>query len=441
MAMLEALGLESVEELFSPIPPELRLAGSLTIPGPLSDIELTQRCRELASQNLDGTRAPCFAGTGVYDHFMPSTVAHLAYRGEFATAYTAYQPELSQGMLAALFEFQTMVCELTGMDVSNSSVYDGGTALTEAAFVAAASTKRKRVLVASTVNPRYVQCLRTGAGASLGIDVAPAEGGVCQPGALAAALTADHAAVIVQHPNYFGCLEQVRTIAEAAHAAGALFAVSFDPISLGLLEAPGAYGADIAVGEGGSMCGPMNLGGPGLGLFTCRKSLVRSLPGRVVGKTVDHDGRVGYVNTLQTREQHIRRDKATSNICTNQALCAVAAGVYMATMGPSGIRRVGELCLQKAHYAADRIARLEGFELAFRAPFFKEFVVRCPRPAAELIAAVGASGAAVAGVDVSAAIGDGGDYLAIAVTEKRSRAEIDALVGALGAAAGVSSDA
>jgi len=185
----------------------------------------------------------------------------------------------------------------------------------------------------------------------------------------------------------------------------------------------------------------MNLGGPGLGLFTCRKRLVRYQPGRVVGETVDHDGRVCYVNTLQTREQHIRRDKATSNICTNQALCAVAAGVYMATMGPSGIRRVGELCLQKAHYAADRIARLEGFELAFRAPFFKEFVVRCPRPAAELIAAVGASGAAVAGVDVSAAIGDGGDYLAIAVTEKRSRAEIDALVGALGAAAGVSSDA
>ncbi len=441
MAMLEALGLESVEELFSPIPTELRLAGPLAIPGPLSDIELTQHCRELAFQDLDGTRAPCFAGTGVYDHFVPSTVAHLAYRGEFATAYTAYQPELSQGMLAALFEFQTMVCELTAMDVSNSSVYDGGTALTEAAFVAAASTKRKRVLVASTVNPRYVECLRTGAGAVLDIDMAPAEGGVSSPDAVATALTADHAALIVQHPNYFGCLEDVRALTEAAHAAGALLAVSFDPVSLGLLEPPGAYGADIAVGEGGSMCGPMSLGGPGLGLFTCRKNLVRSLPGRVVGKTVDHDGRVGYVNTLQTREQHIRRDKATSNICTNQALCAVAAGVYMATMGPSGIRRVGELCLQKAHYAADRIGHLPGFDLAFDAPFFKEFVVRCPRPAAELIATVGASGTAIAGVDVSTTISDGGSYLAIAVTEKRTRAEIDALVRALATAAGVSPDA
>jgi len=429
-AQLSALGVGSVDELFRSIPDALRLAAPLDIPGPLSDIEVESRCRQLAADNLDGLRAPCFAGGGIYDHFTPATVPHLANRAEFLTAYTAYQPELSQGMLAALFEYQTMLCELTGMDVANSSVYDGGTALAEAACMAAEVTKRSRVFLAGAVNPSYASCLRTGAGARVEVVDVPWRDGVCDLATLAEALDDTCAAVVVQHPNYFGCLEPVREIAELAHGAGGLLIAHFDPMSLGVLAPPGSCGADIAVGEGASMCGPMNLGGTGMGLFTCGRKSVRRMPGRVVGETVDQDGRVGYVNTLQTREQHIRRDKATSNICTNQALCAVAAGVYMATIGPRGIRRVGELCLQKARYCAERIADLPGYELAFEALFFKEFVVRCPVPVDRVVEHLAEAGPYICGADASKAAGQP-NCMSVAVTEKRSRAEIDGFVDAL----------
>jgi len=431
-AMMAALGVGSVDELFRTIPPELRLAGRMDLPGPLSDLEVEDRCRRLAATNLDGLTAPCFAGGGVYDHFVPATVSHLVARGEFTTAYTAYQPELSQGMLAALFEFQTMLCELTGMDVANSSLYDGGTALAEAVLVAAGSTRRSRVVVAGAVNPRYLECVRTLAGVTVDLVTVPAVDGHADLAAVALDAGNDCAAIVVQQPNYFGCLEPMQEVSALAHAAGALLIVSFDPVSLGLLGPPGHYGADVAVGEGGMMCGPMSLGGPGLGLFTCTRDLVRRMPGRVVGETVDTLGRRSYVNTLQTREQHIRREKATSNICTNQALCAVAAGIYLATMGPRGIRAVADLCLQKAHYAARAIAALPGFSMAFpEGPFLKEFVVRCPVPVGEIKARLAETGPFIGGVDVSSLLGDG-HYMSVAVTEKRTRDEIDGFVRALG---------
>ncbi len=323
----------------------------------------------------------CFLGGGSYDHFVPAIVDYVASRGEFYTSYTPYQPEASQGNLQVFFEYQTMITQLTGMDVSNASLYDGGSAATEAVLMSLTATGRHgRVVTAASVHPEYRQILATYL-ANLGVELVTIDtpNGTIEPEALAAAVNGETACVLMQHPNFFGCLEPVERLTEIAHAAGALAVVSVDPISLGLLKRPGQYGADIVVAEGQSLGSPMSFGGPYLGIMACRESFVRRMPGRIAGETVDRRGKRCFVLTLQTREQHIRREKATSNICTNQGLFALRAAVYLAALGPQGIRETAELCLRKSHYAAKKLTDKSSLSLAFQRPTFKEFVVRAAR--------------------------------------------------------------
>lgn len=431
-AMLETLGIGSPEELFADIPEEVRLRRPLDLPPALSEMELVAHLEGLAGDNSAASLV-CFLGGGVYDHFVPPVVPYLAYRGEFATAYTPYQPEVSQGTLRAIFEFQSMIAELTGMDVANASMYDGATALTEAALMAVNVARRERIAVASSVHPEARQVLATYA-AGQRLPVRPVavdpRTGTTDLGALERVLAAgDVACVLVQQPNFYGCLEPVPAIAERAKASGALLVVSVDPISLGLLEAPGSYGADIVVGDGQALGLPMNYGGPHFGFFACRAEHVRRMPGRIVGRTVDREGRTAYVLTLQAREQHIRRERATSNICTNHSLMALAAAIYLAYLGPQGLRRVAELCLHKAHYLAREVERLPGFHLVFEAPFFKEFVVRCDRPGLDPAAAARQAGYLV-GPELGRWEPDRSGQFLVAVTEQRTRAQMDGLVAA-----------
>ncbi|QBS37981.1 aminomethyl-transferring glycine dehydrogenase subunit GcvPA [Thermaerobacter sp. FW80] len=433
-AMLAALGIASVDELFRDIPPELRLGRPLDLPPALTEPELVAHLEALAAAN-PGTTKVCFLGGGVYDHFIPSVVPYLAGRGEFATAYTPYQPEVSQGTLRAIFEFQTMIAELTGLDVANASMYDGATALAEAAFMAVNIARRERIVVLGGVHPEARQVLQTyAAGQALPVTVVPVdpEQGTTDLAALDRVLAAgDVACVLIQQPNFYGCLEPAPEIARRAKGAGAMVVVSADPVSLGLLEAPGRYGADIVVGDGQSLGLPMAYGGPHFGFFACRAEYVRRLPGRIVGRTVDRRGREGYVLTLQTREQHIRRDRATSNICTNHSLMALAATIHLAALGPRGLRQLAELCLHKAHYLAERIEALPGFRRVFRAPFFKEFVVACQRPGFDPAAAALDAGYLV-GPDLGRWEPGRRGQLLVAVTERRTRAEMDGLVAAWG---------
>ncbi len=421
-ALLDVIGAASADELFADIPPELRIDG-LDLPPALSELDLVREMTALAARNqVPGDGLACFLGAGAYRHFIPSTVAHVISRSEFYTAYTPYQPEISQGTLQTMFELQSLTCELMGMDVANAGLYDGASALAEACLMACRISRRDRIALLSTVNPAYAAVVRTYAsGSGLAVDV------LDEP-----TLTAEHACLAVQHPNFFGCLEDVWALGEAARAAGALYVAAVDPISLGLLAPPGEYGADIAVAEGQSLGWPVNFGGPYLGLFACRREHVRQLPGRIVGRTTDLDGRSGYVLTLQTREQHIRRERATSNICTSQQLVGLAAAVYLATVGKHGLRQIAEACYHKAHYAAERIVALPGYSLAFDAPFFKEFAVRCPRPPAQTSAALRERGI-VGGLDISDHVQNG---MLICVTEANTREEIDRLVGALGSVNG-----
>ncbi|HEY8394998.1 MAG TPA: aminomethyl-transferring glycine dehydrogenase subunit GcvPA [Thermaerobacter sp.] len=435
-AMMAAIGISSIDELFADIPEEVRLRRPLRLPPALSEPELVAHLEELAAAN-PASGMVCFLGGGVYDHFIPSVVPYLAGRGEFATAYTPYQPEVSQGTLRAIFEFQTMIAELTGLDVANASMYDGATALTEAALMAVNVARRERVVVLGTVHPEYRQVLATYAeGQRLPVTTVAVDGrlGTTDMADLERALEGeDVACVLVQQPNFYGCLEPVHEIAARVKARGALLVVSTDPISLGLLEAPGRYGADIVVGDGQALGLPMAFGGPHFGFFACRAEHVRRMPGRIVGQTVDREGRTGYVLTLQTREQHIRRDRATSNICTNHSLMALAGTVYLAALGPRGLRRVAELCLQKAHYLAERIAGLPGFDLVFEAPFFKEFVIRCDRPGFDP-AAVAREAGYLVGPDLGRWEAGRRGQLLVAVTEQRTRRELDGLVAAWGVA-------
>jgi glycine dehydrogenase subunit 1 len=419
--MLEAIGLSSVDQLFDRIPDTVRLDRALELPDGVSEMEIQADMEALAGRNRSTDDLVCFAGAGAYDHYVPAVVWPLAGRSEFYTSYTPYQPELSQGVLQALFEYQSMICELTGLEVSNASLYDGATALAEAVNLARSAGSRSRVLVSAAVDPRYVDTLRTyGKGAGYQpemFDVVDGRGGEPE-------VTEDVACVIVQHPNAYGLLEPARELFGAAHAGGARAIQVFDPLSLGVLAPPGDLRADIAVAEGQVLGNHVNLGGPYLGVIATRLDDVRRLPGRIVGETLDVDGRVGYVLTLQAREQHIRREKATSNICTNQTLMAIAATVYLGWLGPRGLQELGRQCASKAAYASERLSEVPGVEPMFGdAPFFKEFPIRLPRPADEVRDALIERGY-LAGVPLPDAEGHA---LLVAVTERRTREEIDGL--------------
>ncbi|HLU24197.1 MAG TPA: aminomethyl-transferring glycine dehydrogenase subunit GcvPA [Longimicrobiales bacterium] len=432
--MLDVIGVGSIEELFAQIPQEYLLDRPLDLPPPLSEWEVARLLSERAAANES---LVCFAGGGLYDHYVPAVVDQILRRSEFYTAYTPYQPEVSQGTLQAIYEFQSMICELTGMDAANASMYDGATATAEAMLMSHSVSRGRRrgVVIAGTLHPHYRQVIETyNSGVQLDLrTVGHGPDGTLDLDALRDAVNDDTAAVIVQSPNFYGIIEDWSAAAEIAHAAGALLVAVFDPVSLALLKTPGECGADIAVGEGQGLGNALSFGGPALGLFACRMEFVRQMPGRIAGATVDENGRRGYVLTLQTREQHIRRERATSNICTNHALNALAATVYLAAVGRAGLQRVAETSLRGAHYAFERITALDGFEPLFPGGrFFKEFAVRTPRPARELVARARQHGI-LAGIPLDRFGGRLGvdDGLLIAVTEKRSRAEIDRLVEVL----------
>ena len=427
-AMLRRIGVSSVAELFGNVPPELRLDRPLNVPPALSEIELTRHLTQLAARNKSADDAVCFLGGGSYDHFIPAVVDAVSGRGEFYTAYTPYQAEASQGSLQAFFEFQTLICQLTGLDVANASLYEGGSAVAEAVLMSMTVTSRTgKVLVAESVHPEYRQTLTTYiANLEPRVETLPTPEGFLDPDDVKKAIDEQTSCVVVQHPNFFGCLEEVETVAKAAHDKGALFVVSFDPISTGLLKRPGQYGADIAVAEGQCLGNPMAYGGPYLGLMACREQFVRKIPGRLVGQTVDRQGKRCWVLTLQTREQHIRREKATSNICTNQGLFALRATVYLAALGPQGLKETAELCARKAHYAADQLTKLPGVSLKFERPFFKEFTVQVPGDVPSLLAKLLDAG-------YHAGLPPLPGCVTVAVTEKRTRAEIDGLASAFAA--------
>ncbi len=429
--MLATIGMSSVDELFAGIPAGHRVNGLLDIPDGLAEPELLQDVHHLAGRNVTTHDQISFLGAGIYERFIPTLVDSLAMQSEFLTAYTPYQAEASQGTLQAFFEFQTMVCQLTGMDVANASLYEASSAAAEAMFMAQAVTRREQVVVAGAVHPDHRAVLQTYTAHQnvTRSEIAPRDG-VTPLDAIEAAVDDSTMAIIVQQPNFFGNVEDLPACAEIAHRHGALLIVVVDPISCGLLKSPGACGADIVVGEGQGLGIPQSYGGPILGLMACRSQYMRRMPGRLVGQTVDRDGRQTYCLTLQTREQHIRREKATSNVCTNQGLLAMRAVVYMSTMGPQGISTVARQSFDKAHYAAERIAEVDGFELAFEAPFFQEFAVRATRPVADVMSAARDAGI-LAGVPLGRWYADLADCFLVAVTERRTRSDIDSLVDAL----------
>ena len=432
-AMLKAIGVESIEELFEPIPGELRLREELKIPPAMGELELMQHMTELASRNSHTGQKVCFLGGGSYDHFIPSVVDAIASRGEFYTSYTPYQAEVSQGNLQVMFEYQTLICQISGMDVSNASLYDGGSAIAEAVLMSISATRRHgKVISATTVHPEYRQIVRTYT-KNLGVQFVEIDSphGRIHADQVAAELDAETACVLVQHPNFFGNLEEVKALSSLTQAAGALLIVSFDPISVGLLKSPGALGADIAVAEGQSLGTPLQFGGPYLGIMATREKFMRRMPGRIAGQTVDRRDRRCWVLTLQTREQHIRREKATSNICTNQGLFALRSSVYLSAMGRRGLQEAAELSLRKAHYAADRLTCNNRFSIEFDVPFFKEFVVRDRRSNVPQLIADAADEGFFAGVPLGSWYPDLQDCLLVAVTEKRTKREIDDLVSLL----------
>ncbi len=427
-AMLEKIGAKSIEELFARIPENLRLQRSLAVPPALTEIELTRHVQELAARNQSAADAVCFLGGGSYDHFIPAVVDAIAGRSEFYTAYTPYQAEASQGSLQAFFEYQTLICQLTGLDVANASLYDGGSAVAEAVLMAlTVHPKRHKVLIAESVHPEYRLSLATyAANLDIHVETLPTPHGFLNPDDLKKACDDKTLCVVVQHPNFFGSLEEAEALSAAAHASGALFVVSFDPISLGLLKRPGQYGADIAVAEGQCLGNPMTYGGPYLGILACREEYVRKMPGRLVGQTVDRNGKRCWVLTLQTREQHIRREKATSNICTNQGLMALKATVYLAALGPQGLKETAELCTRKAHYAAEQLTKIDGVRLKFERPFFKEFTLQVEKDVPGLLSDLLKEGYH-AGLHLGRWYSSLGQCISVAVTEKRTRAEIDGL--------------
>jgi glycine dehydrogenase subunit 1 len=429
--MLKKIGVETFEDLIQCIPDSVRLKEELKLPQALSELELSKLLAELSFRNKDTSQIISFLGGGAYDHFIPAAVDHMISRSEYYTAYTPYQAEVSQGTLQTIYEFQSLICELTGMDVANASMYDGATAVAEAALLAHAETRRNEILVAGSVNPSYREVLSTYCRSlELEVKILPLNEGLVDLEAVKKNVSEKVACVIVQSPNFFGSIESIDQIEPLTHSVGALLVLACDPISLGILRTPGEYNADIAVGEGQAMGNYLSFGGPYLGYFACKRNLIRRMPGRIAGATTDTGGRRGFVLTLQTREQHIRREKATSNICTNQALCALASCVYLSLLGKSGIKRVAELCLQKSHYACDEITKIEGFKKRFDAPFFKEFVVETPLPPKRLIRSLIRRNL-FAGMDLAQFDRKLKNCLLVCVTEKRTKEEIDYLVNEL----------
>lgn len=430
---MQVIGIQSAEELFSDIPSTIRFQGRLNVSEALDEPALLRHMRELSDRNADLDRYVSFLGAGIYDHHIPVVINHVISRSEFYTAYTPYQPEISQGELQAIFEFQSYICELTGMAVANASMYDGATALAEAGALAYGATKRSRIVVSRAVHPEARQILNTVAlGLNLEIHEVGCTDGVTDLQELAAAVTDRTAAVIVQSPNFFGCIEDLRAIEPLVHGAGGLLVVSTNPLSLGLLEAPGKLGADIVVGDAQPFGIPSSLGGPTCGYFAAAAPWMRRMPGRIVGQTVDRDGKRGFVLTMQAREQHIRREKATSNICSNQALLALCASVYLSVMGKEGLREVGNLNLQKAHYAAGLFSRIPGITLAFSSPFFNEFVVKLPDSAdIGLLNQQLLKEGFIGGYDLGLAYPELKGHMLVAVTERRSREEIERFAAGL----------
>ncbi len=434
-AMLAAIGVKSVDALFEDIPRSMRQRRAPRLPRPATELDLQREAAEAAAKTETFDRMNAFLGAGVYDHFIPAVVQHLAHRVETVTSYTPYQPEASQGNLTFIFEYQTAICELTGMDVSNASMYEGGTACAEACLMAIRvnGKGRRKVLLSRAVHPEYRQVARTYLGGLAGIEVeeVPAKDGATDLEALARMADASTIGVLVQTPNFFGVVEDGPAVAAAAKGKGVMLLVAADPIALAVLEPPGAWGADVVCGEGQPLASGLAYGGPYFGFFAARMENIRQMPGRISGETVDGEGRRGYVLTLGTREQHIRRDRATSNICTNQGLLALRGLVYLSALGPVGLREVAEGCLANSHYAAERIAALPGWSLAFPGrPFYQEFAVEGPIPAAEVVSRLRRR-RILPGVALSRWLPDAPNRLLVAVTEVKRKRQIDALVKAL----------
>ncbi len=429
--MLAKIGASSIEELFKDVPAAYRFP-ELKLPKAVSEMEVLNELYGLALKNSSTGCFATFLGAGAYNHFVPSAIPYLVSRGEFLTAYTPYQPEVSQGTLQAMFEYQSMVAALTGMDVVNASHYDGATSMAEAAIMAVnvSNGKRRKIVVAPSVHPQYRQTLRTYLPGQQ-VVITGDENLDASLDDLKAMLHSDTACLVVQNPTFFGELLDVNGLADAVHAAGGLLVVVAVPvISLGLLIPPGEYGADIVVAEGQPLGAGLNFGGPYLGIFAAREQFVRKMPGRLIGETTDTEGRRGYVLTLSTREQHIRREKATSNICTNQGLIALTAAMYLAYMGKSGLRAVAEQCYQKAHFAAAEIDKLNGYQVVTRGAFFNEFVVQCPKPVAEVNEALLKKGI-LGGYDLEQDYPNARNQMLVCVTEMNTRKQIDMLVEAL----------
>jgi len=431
--MLEVVGVESVGDLFSEVPDVVRLKSPLNLPASLSESELLKELEQISALNATPSTHKSFLGGGAYNHFIPAVVDHIISRSEFYTAYTPYQPEISQGTLQAIFEYQSLICRLTGMDVANASMYDGASACAEAVLMAARATRRKTILLSSALHPEYRETVATYC-RYLDLDLKEIpfdESGRIDSAALSQELGKETAAVVAGYPNYFGVVEDLASLSEITHAAGAfLVATVQEPISLGLLKSPGELGADIVAGEGQSFGIPLSYGGPYLGFFAARQKAVRSMPGRLIGETTDLEGRRAFCLTLATREQHIRREKATSNICSNQGLCALMANVYLCLMGKEGIREVARQNLSKAEYAKGHIAAIPGFSLPFSGPTFNEFVVEAPEGAKALLERLETKGI-LGGVAIGKSYEGMENRLLVCVTEQNTKEEIDALVDAL----------
>jgi glycine dehydrogenase subunit 1 len=430
--MLRIIGVNSLSDLFVHIPEDIRPQALPSLPPPLSELELTRALKALGAKNTTTSQILSFLGGGIYDHFVPSIIGHLANRAEFYTAYTPYQPEASQGLLQAFFEYQTMICQITGMEIANASLYDGATALAEAVIMAlSVQEKRSGVLIARTVHPEYRHVVATYL-KNLAADLTEINysDGITDIEELKRSLNQNTACVVLQQPNFFGCLEEVNELARETHEAGALLIVVIDPISLGLLKRPDSYGADIAVGEGQSLGLGQVCGGETLGIFACKPEFLRKVPGRLVGMSKDRQGRRGFVLTLQTREQHIRREKATSNICTNHALNALKAAVYLASVGPHGLRHIATLCAKKAAYLRRQIALIMGFSCPFAHPHFKEFIIQTPVRAEKIVRLCREEGI-LPGIPLGHYYPELEDCLLICVTETKTRAELDRFVSLL----------